>query len=269
MNTDLKIERRYVLLRDISLDPSFQFRQAGTDKGHVRGLLQVLRTVGDLDPVLVWQERDSKGAPTGRLVLLDGHHRLAAYASVRRSRGGIPARVLNGGLEEALLAAVRANSRECLALTKNERMDAAWRLVRLPGKRLAVPTVAGAAGVSPRSVDIMRKRLAIFVATQREPSGHWWRDRQDDLPAMEDRPALSDKERRKRITEVSARVREAMGKLPWQDEQLAADALLAAIGTRKLRGMAEYLFTDDEFAGDEGYFATDHEILPAASGEDF
>lgn len=206
MKVDLKLDRRHLLLREITIDPAFLFRHAGTDKAHVKGLVQVLRTMGDLDPVLVWQERDTRGQPTGRLVLLDGSHRLAAYASARGSRGGIPTRVLNGELEEAMLASVRANSRESLALTKNERMDAAWRLVRLPGKRLTVKTIAGAAGVAPRSVDIMRKRWAVLGASEREPSGHWWRDRQDDLPAMDDRPEMTDKERRQRIEEVSARL---------------------------------------------------------------
>jgi hypothetical protein len=178
MTVDLKIERRHLLLREITIDPAFQFRHAGIDKAHVKGLVQVLRTMGELDPVLVWQEKGTSGEPTRRLVLLDGSHRLAAYASAKRSRGGGPARVLNGDLDEALVAAVRANSRESLALTKNERMDAAWRLVRVPGKRLTVKTIAGAAGVAPRSVDIMRKRWAVIGASDREPSGHWWRDRQ-------------------------------------------------------------------------------------------
>ncbi len=266
MKVDLKIDRRHLLLREITIDPAFQFRHGGIDKAHVKGLVQVLRTMGELDPVLVWQEKGTSEEPTGRLVLLDGSHRLAAYASAKRSRGGVPARVLNGDLEEALVAAVRANSRESLALTKNERMDAAWRLVRVPCKRLTVKTIAGAAGVAPRSVDIMRKRWTVMEAATMEPSGQWWRDRQDVLPAMDDRPEMTDKERRQRIEEVSARLREALGKLPWQDEHLAAEALLAAVGVVKLRHMTEHVFGGDEFAEDEDDYPLP---LEAASGGDF
>lgn len=266
MKVDLKIDRRHLLPREITIDPSFQFRHAGTDKGHVRGLARVLQTVGELDPILVWQERDGNGEPTGRLILLDGGHRLAAHASARGSRGGVPARVLNGDREEAMMAAVQANSRESLTLSAQERMDAAWRLVRLPGRRITVKTIAGVAAVAPRTVDNMRKRWAVMVAAGGEPSGHWWRDRQDDLPAMDDRPEMTDKERRQRIEEVSTRLREALGKLPWQDEQLAAEALLAAVGVLKLRHMTEHVFGGDEFAEDEDY----HPLpLEAASGGDF
>lgn len=98
MTVDLKIERRHLLLREITIDPAFQFRHAGIDKAHVKGLVQVLRTMGELDPVLVWQEKGTSGEPTRRLVLLDGSHRLAAYASAKRSRGGGPAESSTGTL---------------------------------------------------------------------------------------------------------------------------------------------------------------------------
>jgi regulator of sirC expression with transglutaminase-like and TPR domain len=110
-----------------------------------------------------------------------------------------------------------------------------------------------------------------MVATGKQPTGQWWRDRQDDLAEKMDCPEMTDKERRERIKQAATLIKEAFGKLPWQDEQLAAEALQAAVGTNKLRGMAEYLFADDEFTTDEDeYFTT--EVLPlpsAASGGDF
>lgn len=88
---------------------------------------------------------------------------------------------------------------------------------------------------------------------------------------MSDRPEMTDKERRKRIEEVSARLREALGKLPWQDEQLAAEALLAAVGTFKLRGMTAYIFGSNEFAQDEiGHnFGPNLQVHEGPSGGDF
>lgn len=241
--------RRFLLPREIATDAAFQFRQTGTDKAHAKGLAQTLRTVGDLDPVLVWQEVDSDGQPTGRLILLDGHHRLAAYATAKGHREAVPAVVLTGDRAVAMLAAVQANTRDSLPLTKNERMDAAWRLVRLPGKRLTVPTVAKAAGVGAATVDRMRKRGIEMQAQSKEASGQWWRDRQDELPKMKERPEMTDAERSAAIEMLAGALNKALGKMPWQDQDLAAEALERAIGTYKLRSMSNYLFgSDDEFA---------------------
>lgn len=248
---------RFLMPRDIATDAAFQFRQMGTDKAHAKSLAQTLRTVGDLDPVLVWQEVNADGQPTGRLILLDGHHRLAAYATLKGHREAVPAVVLKGDRAGAMLAAVQANTRDSLPLTKNERMDAAWRLVRLPGKRLTVPTVAKAAGVGAATVDRMRKRWVEMQAQSKEASGQWWRDRNDELPEMKDRPEMTDAERSAAIEQLAGAINKAMGKMPWQDQNLAAEALLRAIGTYKLRTMADYLFgNDDEFAeAERGTFA--------------
>ncbi|MEL0438256.1 ParB N-terminal domain-containing protein [Phycobacter sp. K97] len=230
---------------EITNDPEFRFRHIVTDKAHVRGLTQTLRASGELDPVLVWQEIDATGQPTGRLVLLDGYHRLAAYATAK-PRETVSATVFQGNRAGAMLAAVRANSREQLPLTKNERMDAAWRLVRLPGERLKVKEIAGASGVGARSVDIMRKRWKTMTAAGKTATGEWWRDRQDDLPERKDRPELTNAERCAHIEKIATKIREALGKLPWQDEEIAAEAIQLAVGTAKLRSMAEWLFFADE-----------------------
>jgi hypothetical protein len=270
MKMNLKIERRHLLPREITLDPTFQFRHMGNNKAHVRGLAQTLRSTGSLDPISVWAEQDDAGKATGRLVLLDGGHRLDAYSNAKGHREGIPVRVLHGGLEEAMVAAIQANSRESLPLTKQEKMDAAWRLVRLPGKRLTVRTVASAAGVAPRSVDIMRKRWAAMEAAGREASGHWWRDRQDDPPEMEGRPEMTDEERQAAVAKLAEDIKTAFKKMPWKDQQLAAEALMLAVGNHKLRTMAEYLFGADEFDTSSEYFST--EVQPQfdkASGADF
>lgn len=247
--------RRFVLPREITHDPAFRFRQTGTNRAHVRHLAQTLRNVSDLDPVLVWQEEDEAGQPTGRLVLLDGLHRLSAYATAKGHRAAIPAVVLTGDRAGATLAAVQANTRDSLALTKNERTDAAWRLVRPPGKRITVPAVAKAAGVAARTVDNMRKRWREKEAAGKEPTGRWWQDRLDAMPEMEDAPEMTDAERKAEIARIASAIREAVGKAPWQDQQLVAEALECALGTFKLRSMADYLFADDLAAETVGPFA--------------
>jgi len=273
MNMNLRIDRRYLLPREITLDPNFQFRQTGTDKGHVRGLAQTLRTVGDLDPVLIWEEVSSDGLPTGRLVLLDGHHRLAANATVKGKQKGIVAVVFKGDLTEAMLEAVKANTRESLPLTKRERMDAAWRLVRLPERRITVPAVARAAGVGAATVDRMRKRWTVMLAAGTKVTGDWWHDQRDTAPDMAVQPEMTDAEREAAIARLVTEIKSALGKMPWKDEQIAAEALERAVGTYKLRIMTEYLFGQhDEFESEDTtatYWETLKEHETDTAGQDF
>lgn len=180
--------------------------------------------------------------------------------------------IFQGDGNAAMLEAVKANTRESLPLSKIERTDAAWRLVRLPGKRLSVPTVAKAAGVGAASVDRMRRRWVIMQATNKEAQGAWWRDRQDELPDMKDRPEMTDTQRNAAIEQLAGRLKDAMGKLPWQDQDIAAEALQRALGTYKLRTMTEWLFTEDEFAneGEESTFGgTLQEAAIDTSGDAF
>lgn len=264
---------RFLRLHEITEDTAFQFRHNGNDKAHVRSLAQTLRTVGDLDPVLIWKEIDTEGQPTGRLVLLDGRQRLAAYATAKGNRQAVPAVIFEGDRAAAMLAAVRANTRDSLPLTKNERMDAAWRLVRLSGKRIPVPTVAKTSGVGAATVDRMRKRFAVMQAAGTEISGAWWRDRQDALPDMEDKSEMTDAERDAAVEQLSKTIRAAFDRMPWKDEQLAADALLQAVGGYKLRHMTEYLFgaEADEFTQPEAETLSPIvlEAQTATEGEDF
>jgi hypothetical protein len=140
----------------------------------------------------------------------------------------------------------------------------------LPGKRLTVPTVAAAAGIASRSVDNMRKRWAAMMAAGREASGHWWRDRQDEPPEMEDHPEMTDEERQAAVAKLAEGIKTAFKKMPWKDEALAAEALERALGTYKLRSMAEYLLGSDEFDTSSGYFASEvRPLLDKAAGADF
>lgn len=239
-------QRRFLQRHEITADDDFQLRQWGIQREHVRGLAQTLRNTGQLEPVLVWEEIDAAGKPTGRLILLDGQHRIAAHDTVHRGRKGILAAVFRGDRNEAVVEAAMANSRESLPLTKNERMNAAWKIVRLTGKRPTVPVTANATGVAPRTVDMMRKRWAAMQAEGKQATGSWWKDRQDEPPQIKDEPEMTDKERQQRITALAEEIRKALGKQPWQDEQIAAEALLYAVGSLKLKSMAGYLFADEE-----------------------
>lgn len=264
---------RYLAPCEITCDPAYQFRQLGTDKAHVRGLAQTLRTVGDLDPVLVWEEVGADGLRTGRLILLDGHHRLAAYAIAKSRQLGIVAALFQGDRSEAMLEAVKANTRENLPLSPKERMDAAWRLVRLPGRRITVLSVARAAGVGSATVDRMRKRWATMEAAGTKVTGEWWHDQRDTPPDMKDQPEMTNEEREASIAKLAISITTAFDRMPWRDEEIAAEALHRAVGTRKLRTMTEYLFSpSDEFDGDDTtgtYWETQKEPETDTTGQDF
>jgi len=241
---------------EIIRDLEFSFRRDGKpDKAFTRTLAQALRTGGALDPILVWAEEE-EGIATGRFVLLDGVHRLAAYRSVRGPDGNrkpVPAVVLCGGRKGATLAALRANSRESLPLTLQERADAAWRLVRDARYSCTVPETASAAGISPRTVDSMRSRWKAMQAAGKKPSGEWWQDRQDTPPDRSQEPEMTDEQREAAKNELANALRKTMA--PWinKDSQLVAESLRAAIGAHDLRSMAEYLFGAAEGEEDEFY----------------
>lgn len=241
---------------DITSDPAFAFRhEARPDRAFTRVLSQALRTCGALDPILVWAEEED-GKPTGRYPLLDGAHRLAAIRSVRGpsgSRKPIPVVVLSGDRKAATLAALRANSRETLPLTMQERLDGAWRLVRDTRCAFTVSETAGASGVSSRTVDNMRKRWKAMQATGRQPTGEWWRDSKDTLPSAEETPEMTDAQREAQKIELANAVRKALGSWPRRDSDLVAEALRAALGNRELRDMAEWLYGAGDEAEDEFY----------------
>ena len=66
----------------------------------------------------------------GKFYVIDGHHRLAAYDTAKWA-GAIPAMAFGGTFDQAHLEALRLNSRNKLPMTKDDKQQAAWRLVNL------------------------------------------------------------------------------------------------------------------------------------------
>jgi len=106
----------------------FQWRLANEDVANrEEHILNMANAVVDsrkpLDAILVFPVGD-------KFYAMDGHHRLAAYDTARWI-GSIPATAFRGTLEEAYLEALRLNSRNKLPMTKGDKQEAAWRLVKL------------------------------------------------------------------------------------------------------------------------------------------
>lgn len=94
------------------------------DEYHVRELSRALKSVGStakLDAVLVV-------AVGCDVYCIDGHHRLAAYRQAEVS-GPIPVEWFGGTLDDAVGEAIKRNSRDKLPMSRNDKLEAAWRLV--------------------------------------------------------------------------------------------------------------------------------------------
>ncbi|MEB8389078.1 hypothetical protein OO012_17760 [Rhodobacteraceae bacterium KMM 6894] len=118
-------------LKKIETEPTlFQPRgyldKADTDQGHVAGIAQGIGDPEHDDPLDVWW--------TGRrFVLLDGHHRLAAYARRQETTGAtqkVPVRVhAHMTFEGAEALSARLNTRDKLAMSYEDKVAVAWRMV--------------------------------------------------------------------------------------------------------------------------------------------
>jgi hypothetical protein len=112
---------------DIAADGVFQQRRCEQNSirsaAHVATLAHALRaTGGPLKPILVFWAGD-------RFFAVDGHHRLAAYEAADWQEP-IPVEICRGSLQDARLAALQGNIEDKLPMTKSEKFNAAWRLVK-------------------------------------------------------------------------------------------------------------------------------------------
>lgn len=128
----------------------FQVR-AGIDSYHVDSLARALELDGDLQPLLVLRRG-------GRVYLIDGWHRKRAYEAARRG-DSVPIIEFQGTPQDALLEGQRLNKMHTLAMTKDERMNGAWKLVKLDATNAGRFTLKQitAVGVSRSHATFMRR----------------------------------------------------------------------------------------------------------------
>lgn len=242
-----------VALDQIAFDDDFRFRAGGIDLTHKADLASTIRnTERALDPVILWQ---TEGQPEGgKLTLLDGAHRVAAYHAVGWP-GSIPAMIVTCDRRTALRAALTGNSRRSLQLTQAERMDAAWRLVREPVEpRYKVREIVMAADVATRTVKYMRDRFRVMHEEGIEITGQWSRDRTShELP---DGPiaGMTDAQRKAEIGKLAADLRDLFDRrkhpdrVILRDSQAVEDAIFEALGEARVKAMFDYFFGEAEDA---------------------
>jgi hypothetical protein len=139
-----------MVLKDIHpLRALFQPRQEF--EGHISELKAALKTHGALDPILVgWTGR--------RVILIEGHHRYVAYERSGYKLKPADVQWFIGPLNAAVEASIAANSKTKLPMTLQEKLNAAWRLVRLGGFSKA--QIKRSSAISDGQIGKMRRVLA-------------------------------------------------------------------------------------------------------------
>jgi hypothetical protein len=125
----------------------------GIDETHVMTLFRSIRDRVKMEPVLIL-------AVGSHYVLLDGHHRVAAYDALKWP---VPVAYYKGSVMDAVLDAAAENTKARKQVTRAERMNHAWKLVKLacpgrPGEPMySKAQVRKASTASLPQVAIMRK----------------------------------------------------------------------------------------------------------------
>jgi hypothetical protein len=223
-------------------------RTASLSEHHVHELRQAIRRGSKLPPLLVWEETEEDGLPTGRLVLVDGGHRLAALRSEKPDLAHVLAEVLQCARQEAFLAGVSRNTRAALPLTRWEATNAAWKAVMLDPEpyTLSKSQLARDCAVSPRTVATMRARWKAWPADGSEPTGDWQRDKRDSHGGEAEVIDVEDflREREEKIDQTAKAIRKAVGPLPEHDVECFSEAVARVLGHR-LPSLLDYLGSED------------------------
>jgi hypothetical protein len=151
-------QRRNVPIRELIVaEKVFQWRGEHSDlhaeERHMRELIRALELGRDLAPIVL--KKLGK-----KLFVVDGHHRLAAYAA--QGKTTVPVQYFDGSLEEAYFKSLDLNIRDKLPIVRQDKWEAAFRLVKHKmryAQSLTWEEIAQRAVVSERLVYKMQATL--------------------------------------------------------------------------------------------------------------
>lgn len=225
----------------------FQPRHPEINQKHRSDLANTLKRKGkggELDPIIVLMT--TEGA-----VVVEGHHRLEAYRSLARKT--IPAKLFKGTVKQAILAAGAVNSRVKLEMSHEERLNYAWKLVKIEG--FTKGEISLAAGVAERTVTNMRK-IKSRLGEEAFGIASWWK-------ALNTEPGKGGSEMTEEQLELwlqdqaqkhADKIAKACGTKLAEHLEIAKRALEIYFGAR-IGELAEEL---SEFIGGEGREESDH-----------
>jgi ParB-like chromosome segregation protein Spo0J len=267
---------RVVAPNQITLVDEFNGRSTVSNREHIRELAQAFRNVGKLDPILLWAEVEDQKS-TGRLILLDGRHRLAAYYNSRKTqeerKRGIPAIILTGTREDAMKAAAAANAAARLPWMLAERTNFAWRMVRAEWANFSRSDIAKATAISQATVSRMRRRWRLISEREIALSDHWCIDRMDRSDYRKVVPSKTPEEVERDVVTLKALLKEAeiafVEKTGGKPSSLVmGQAIKGTMGTVRFKNMYAGVMLDeeDEFDDDPAYAPI--EITTGATEDD-
>ena len=247
-------------LSQIAEDPAFDVREVKLCREQVDAILQGLRNGVDVEPPSVWQD-----TADGRYRVVDGWHRLAALADWKEGEP-VPVRVLEASRRAAAAEAMRRRSIGSVTLTKAERMDGAWRMVRMPAEgneawAYSKSETARACGVSERLVANMRHRLAAMVETGQVPTGDWGLDRSERYSGGG--AEMTDKEREAMTAAVAKAVNAALVGFRRKDDDALLTGIAEGMGVHLLGKFRDFIFEGEDEAYDHTWSGHD----PASESE--
>jgi hypothetical protein len=176
--TEARREDRPTVLPQTDLQVAnqvFQWRlfdsELGAEESHIKELVRVLEASEQpLDPILVT-------AIGARFYVVDGHHRLLAYRTADW-KPSVPVEHYEGTVEEARAEALRLNIKNKLPMTKQDKFEAAWRLVKEGNQRYSKSRIVQMTTVSDGTVATMRRILKDYPLSKdvswREAQRHQW-----------------------------------------------------------------------------------------------
>ena len=225
-----------LLSREICFSDELSIRSTGIDAVHVRTLKSLYRNGVMVDPITVC--RATPDAPC-EYVLVDGLHRLAAFdEAFPNSNEGILCNIIEGSVKDAFMAALMANRKVSRSLTAMERVNAAWKIVRLFPEVSKKETVE-ATGVSRTTVGTMRARWReLQDAGKVDVSGNWMSDNGSQSWEPEE---MSQEEFKRRATAMKRKFRQAAGKAQRYNFDLFATALVDAFTIEELKEVIRYI----------------------------
>lgn len=203
---------------------------------HVTGMIKTVKAGGNLPALLVYWT----GA---RAVLLDGHHRREAYRRAKAA-DAVPVEWFKGDLDAAIVEAGARNCRDKLPMSATERMDFAWKLVRLGAHSKA--EIVEATAAADGQVATMRRVLRALQADGPEAAEDFprWRKAREAVKGKGDWTMLTESERDARkeaqAREWTRRMGRAVGTKFANNPEIAAMALADLLG-RKLPDVLRFL----------------------------
>ena len=224
-------------LKDLWTRPEvFQYRDKEVENHHVEDIASVIKLKRTVDPLDVWKDPSN-----GALVVIDGHHRLAAYKRAGVTRQ-IPVVIFEGPETAARLHALSENAKARLPMTATEKNNAAWRLVCLTaddGKSIySKADVTKHTGASDGTVGNMRRtRRKLLKADEWLPET--WKAALAQLKGQE-QEELSDEDWNAIIRERAQRLDDKVGKEIGHMGDLQIDAV-ALMLEKRLGGKTEIL----------------------------